>query len=130
MNFRQTLRCAIARQASTVRAWRTLLALLLCIVTWLALTPAPPPSADLGWDKLNHIAAFAALAAAAFLGYGGAWRRIAMALLGYGAMIEVLQSFTSARSSDAADLLADGLGIACGLVLAAAAVRAASRPLG
>jgi VanZ family protein len=103
------------------------LVVLLCITAWLALSPAPPKEADLGWDKLNHLAAFASLAAIAFLGRVGAWLHIALALLAYGALIEVLQSFTATRSAEWGDLLADGVGIASGLLLAFVVARVAWR---
>jgi VanZ family protein len=100
-------------------AWRVALAVLLGVITWLALTPAPPPQADLGWDKLNHLAAFATLAVVAVLGRCGAVWQVAGALLAYGGLIEVLQSFTPTRVGEWPDLLADGVGIAVGLLLAA-----------
>ena len=43
------------------RLWQMLLLLLLLSITWLALSPAPPPAASVGWDKANHLLAFAAL---------------------------------------------------------------------
>jgi VanZ family protein len=110
--------------------WRAVLALLLGVITWLALSPAPPPQADLGWDKLNHLAAFATLAVVAVLGRCGPFWRVGAALLAYGGLIEVLQSFTPNRSGEWADLLADGVGIALGLLLAAALLKLAARARG
>jgi VanZ family protein len=101
--------------------WRALLAVLLIAITWLALSPAPPPTVDTGWDKSNHAMAFAALA---FVGVWALWPRprqwllLVVALLAYGGAIEIAQSFVPPRSADWADLLADGLGIAIGLVAA------------
>jgi VanZ family protein len=109
------------------RWWRVALALLLGVITWLALTPAPPPKADLGWDKLNHLAAFATLALVAVLGRCGSHGRVGVALLAYGGLIEVLQSFTPTRVGEWPDLLADGVGIALGLLLAAGWLRLAQR---
>jgi VanZ family protein len=40
------------------------------------------------------------------------------ALLAYGGLIEILQSLTPYRSAEWADLLADGLGLAIGLLVA------------
>jgi VanZ family protein len=48
-------------------------------------------------------------------------------LLAYGALIEVLQSFTPTRSAEWADLLADSAGIALGLLLVATWLRLARR---
>lgn len=98
--------------------WQAALAVLLATVLWLALTPQPPAGASLGWDKANHAAAFATLALVATRAFGQAWRAIALGLLAYGGLIEVLQSFTPTRQAEWADLLADAVGIAIGLVLA------------
>ena len=126
----QSLTLALSAHPRMAPFWRIALALLLCAVLWLALTPSPPPQASLGWDKLNHAAAFATLAAVAFLGFARTWARIAAALLAFGALIEVLQSFTATRSAEWGDLLADGVGIALGLLLAGAVVKAVSRRSG
>ncbi len=103
--------------------WRAALVLLLIAITWLALTPAPPQTVQTGWDKANHALAFAALG---FAGVWALWPRpwprllalLAPALLAYGGFIEVAQSFAPPRQADWADLLADGVGIALGLVAA------------
>lgn len=99
------------------RLWRTLLAAMLAVVTWLALEPAPPEVADLGWDKLNHLCAFAALAWVAAAAFAPRWRTVAAGLLAYGVVIELLQAMTPTRSAEAADVLADALGLALGLGL-------------
>lgn len=101
--------------------WRALLALLLAAITWLALSPAPPESANTGWDKANHALAFAALA---FVSVWALWQRprqwllLVAALLAYGGFIEIAQSFVPSRSADWNDVLADGVGIALGLLAA------------
>ena len=107
--------------------WRAALVLLLIVITWLALTPAPPPRADLGWDKLNHLAAFATLAVVAVLGRCGSGWRVGGGLLAYGGLIEVLQSFTPTQVAEWPDLLADGVGIVLGLLLVAGGQRLAAR---
>ena len=106
------------------RAWAVLCAALLVLITWLALTPAPPPQADTGWDKANHALAFAVLAVLARLAQGPgprpartAWT--AASLLAYGAAIELLQAQRPPRSGEWSDLLADAAGIVAGLLLAA-----------
>ena len=101
--------------------------LLLCVITWLALAHAPPPQANLGWDKLNHAAAFVTLAAVTSLGRVSGWVRIAWSLLAYGTLIEILQYFTPTRSAEWGDLLADAVGIALGLLLAGVVAKLASR---
>ena len=107
--------------------WRLALLLLLCAVSWLALAPKPPPELSTGWDKLNHLLAFATLAGVAAMAYAQAGWRVAAGLLAYGGLIEVLQAFTPSRVADPADLLSDGLGIAIGLLLARG-IRRAARP--
>lgn len=116
------------------RGWRLLLALLLLAISYLALAPAPPRTLDSGWDKANHLLAFATLAFSAHFAWTAARvRRLwaPAALLGYGVLIELLQSQIPGRSADARDVLADALGIAAGLALAALLQRwaaAASAP--
>jgi len=108
--------------APRIRSWRWALLLLAALVAVLALTPAPPPQADLGWDKLNHVAAFAVLALCAVFG----WRasplaaRLAVlaALLAFGGAIELLQLQVPNRSAEWRDLGADAIGIALGAWLA------------
>ena len=104
------------------RTWRALLVLLIVAVSYLALTPHPPAGVDTGWDKLNHMSAFTALALCAHLGYPASRRARGVllgALLAYGGLIEALQSFVPGRSAEWGDLLADAVGIASGAALAA-----------
>ena len=88
---------------------------------WLALPPAPPPSIDTGWDKLNHVLAFATLV---FLAQGTTRRpnvphlaTVCAAFL-YGAAIEAVQAWVPGRSSDWRDLVANAAGITLGYALA------------
>lgn len=100
---------------------RALLLAAVISITWLALTPRPPPLADTGADKLNHLLAFTALSFVAWFAFPGA-RRVAMAaLLAYGGMIEIVQSFIPSRSAEWADFATDAAGIALGSLLARAA---------
>jgi VanZ family protein len=106
-----------------MRHWRTLLALLLVVVSYLALTPAPPKDLTLGWDKANHIAAFAALTIAAYGGIRVSLGRLLLmsaSLLAFGGLIEILQLFVPGRSCEWGDLFADSIGIAFGMLVAAA----------
>jgi VanZ family protein len=108
-------------QARVRRAWQLLLVLLLLAVTALALTPAPPPQADTGWDKANHLLAFATLALVAELALAQCRARrwwTAGGLLAHGALIELLQTQLPPRSGEWADLAADAVGIVLGLWLA------------
>ncbi len=74
------------------------------------------PSAPPGVDKLVHLALFAALALAGrWAGIRG--RALAVLLVVYAAVSEVVQALTPLqRSGSVADLLADVLGVALGLL--------------
>ena len=88
------------------------LAAALLAITWLALTPQPD-APGLGWDKLNHVAAFLVLAALAEAGWPGRAalpRRLAL-LLGYGLGIELVQALLTYREASAVDFAADVLGV-------------------
>ena len=93
--------------------------LLLLAITLLALAPRPSAAADLGWDKLNHLAAFAALGLLARLAWPaqrlGRW---ALGLLLYGGLLEIAQGLSPNRQAEWADLLADALGLLLALLLA------------
>jgi len=112
----------VASIIATPRQWQVALAVLVCIVAKLALTPSNYPSVSLGWDKLNHFSAFAALALAAWLGFRAVRRHQLISLLGvlaYGGAIELVQLVVPGRSSEWLDLLADAVGILIGALLAA-----------
>ncbi|MDD5334879.1 MAG: VanZ family protein [Rhodoferax sp.] len=84
------------------------------VVMVLALMPSPPPMITTGWDKSNHLLAFGVLA---WLGCKAFPQHLAftlLSLLAYGALIEILQSFTPTRSAEWLDLLADAVGILAG----------------
>lgn len=122
----QTVAHALAAALAAARAWRIVTALLVVAVSWLALTPTPPPTIDFGWDKLNHALAFTALAFSASLGHPASTRMRLLwlcALLAFAGLIEVLQAFVPGRSSEWGDMLGDTVGIALGAVLGAVALR-------
>ncbi len=98
----------------------------LCALTVLVLALLPPsvPEPTTGWDKANHMLAFGMLAILGTRAWPGrAWHVVA-GLMAYGALIEVLQSMTTYRDASWADLLADAIGIALGLVLSYRPIRA------
>lgn len=105
------------------------LLLLAVLVSYLALTPVPPPGIDFGWDKLNHVLAFSALGFSATLSCPVSRRGrvlLLFVLFAYGGLIEVLQQFVPGRACEWDDLFADSAGIALGAVMAAGAVRTVS----
>lgn len=97
--------------------WRALVAVQVAGVCWLAFDPQPPPATDTLNDKVNHALAFAVMAFSSRLGWPPAapWQP-ALALIGFGVFIEVVQTFIPGRSGEWPDLVADALGIALGLV--------------
>lgn len=121
---------SLATAVQARRTWQALLLVLVVAVCYLALTPRPPKEVDFGWDKLNHSAAFAALALAGCLAFPGSRRTVLwvlLAMVALGGLIEVLQAFVPGRSSDWGDLLADSVGVVVGAVLARLALRRARR---
>lgn len=108
------------------RSWRWTGLALFCLISYLALSPAPPKGLDTGWDKANHLLAFASLAFCGFWSLQTLRQRLLglpLSLLAYGAGIELIQYFVPGRSCEWADLGADSIGIALGLLLAGLAWR-------
>ncbi len=102
----------------TERVLRWLFAATAVFVMVLSLLPLGPEAPSLGWDKANHMAAFALLALLGCRAYPSHTGAVLVGLLAYGGLIEVLQSFTGYRRAEWADLLADALGLAPGWLLA------------
>ncbi len=102
------------------RFWPAILLLLTLGILYLALTPAPPTN-GLGWDKANHAAAMSVVTLLAWQAYQPRVRPLFFAGLyavGLGILIELLQGFfTTSRSAEWGDLLADLTGTACALFL-------------
>jgi len=107
---------------------RIALGLALAVVTWLCLTPDISDPGLVPWDKARHFLAFYMLTGLAVVGLprvGLQW--IVLAMLAYGALIEILQGFAG-RDRSLADFLADAAGIAAVLVaMAAQQMRSAAR---
>lgn len=103
-------------------------------VTVLMLVPRPPPAFDTGWDKLNHVLAFAgpcfAGLAALRAGHWASGAPLALALLAWGGALELLQPLLPPRGGDWTDLLADAVGIGLGALAYALAVRGAKAATG
>lgn len=122
------LRLAIAPERRPL--WRAVLGALLVAITYLALVPDPPRGASTGWDKSNHALAFASLAFAsvwALWPRPRQWGRLMAALLAYGGAIEIAQTFLPPRSGEWPDLVADGVGVALGLMIASVVIGLARR---
>ena len=80
----------------------------------LALMPVPPPMITTGWDKSNHLLAFAVMAWWGCKAFPHRMVYVMLGLLAYGALIEILQSFTPNCSAEWLDLFSDCLGILVG----------------
>lgn len=94
----------------------------LCLMAVSALALLPDPDGDLpssGWDKGNHLLAFATLAGLALQAFPRRKQAIVPGLALYGGLIEILQALTPYRQAEWRDFLADALGAVLGLVLAA-----------
>jgi VanZ family protein len=91
-----------------------LLALTIAVLT---LTPTVPgPEGLPGLDKLAHALAFGLFVLPLSIAYPARWFRIWGLALAFGGLIEIVQPFVG-RSNEWADLLADGVGAACGIGL-------------
>jgi VanZ family protein len=93
--------------------------LVLLLVLAMALLPGRSlPEVEVS-DKLLHGLTFAFLMLwfSALYPLAKAWR-VALALLGYGVAMELLQGLSGQRSAELGDLLADAIGIAAGWLLA------------
>ncbi|MGY6215906.1 VanZ family protein [Methylolobus aquaticus] len=100
------------------RLWQGVGWVMVVVVMWLSLTPHPPqPPSLLAWDKAQHLTAYAGLMFWFRQAFAPHWRWPAF-LLGLGITIELLQGFTGARVADLFDIVANGLGVAIGLILA------------
>lgn len=101
--------------------WRYVFTVLLAVISWLALSAAPPKTLSTGWDKSNHALAFASLAFTLAWGWWPKprqWGWVVLVLLAYGIGIEIAQSFLPPREADWHDVVADSVGIALGLLAA------------
>lgn len=100
---------------------------LFVMVVVLGLALAPVNRVTAAWllsDKLTHALAFSAL----MVWFCGVFRLpftpvVAVGLLAFGGLIEFLQGMLPYRSAEFRDLLADGVGIAVGWVLALIGLR-------
>ena len=98
-----------------------------CSVLALSLLPTSHTLPTTGWDKSNHLSAFFLLTMLGLLAYPAKPRITMIALVAYGGMIEVLQSFTAYRFAEWGDLLADAIGVCLGGLLTATIQRRRKR---
>lgn len=106
----------------SIQAFRVGFLLIICAISYLALTPIEPEGLQDTWDKGNHFAAFITLAFLIDFSVSGYWRKW-LGLAGYGAAIEVAQWFSGYRVFELKDILADCIGITIYLALRAQFLR-------
>lgn len=108
----------IDRRSGPRLIWILLCSGVTLLILWLALMPAASAPSGLGWDKLNHAGAIAAITGLAYLSFQPrCWAATAAFLYGasLGILIEILQAtLTTGRSAEWGDVAADliGAGIA------------------
>ena len=108
-------------ETRTRKRWRLLLAAGIAAVAWFAFKPSDTADGIEHLDKVQHVVAFASLAFAASFGWEPKARTsllTAAGLLGYGLLIELVQTQLPTRSGEVADWLADAVGVALGMLLA------------
>jgi VanZ family protein len=89
----------------------------LAVCTYLALHPSPPDAVFQLSDVLLHGFAFTYLTLSLALAHEHRHRLLpGLWMLGYGVLIELLQSFETSRSAEAGDVLVDVAGIGLGLL--------------
>lgn len=100
------------------RLWRAFWFFAMIGVFYLATTPNPYPIPASSIDKVNHIAAFVALAVLFCLGFPkrSPWLMIG-AMLTFGIFIELVQAELPYRDCSFWDVVADSIGILAGLAL-------------
>ena len=104
-------------RALVLLAWRLAFGLCVLVVLVLALLPNDLAVPSTGWDKSNHLLAFSVMALLGLRAFPGRTLALLAGLLAYGALIEMLQSFTPNRFAQWQDLVADAAGLALGWVV-------------
>ena len=102
------------------RLWHVLGAALIAVVFYLSLTPAPLQIPVVAGDKLGHVAAYATMMAwyAQLHANRGPRLGLACTFVAMGIAIEYLQRATGYRTFEAADMVADAIGVTAGWLLA------------
>lgn len=87
--------------------------LVMLVMTALFLVPQEFVSSAIfdWWDKAQHAVAFGVLMLLGFIAYPKYFWRVAIGLILYGAVIEIIQSWTGWRQGDGMDALADMVGV-------------------
>lgn len=70
-----------------------------------------------GWDKVQHLLAFAVLTVLGLLAYPARRLAVPAGLILYGALVEIAQHLSGVRHGDPWDWLADAAGVLLGILL-------------
>jgi len=97
--------------------FRLLFILVIVAICWLAFSQVTTPVAQLSYDKLNHLIAFATLALLFDYSFPQKTITLFFTLLLFGIFIELMQSMIPSRSSSHWDLIADLIGITSYLII-------------
>ena len=92
-------------------------ALIVVLITVLALAPSGPATPVVGNDKVGHALAFFVLVLPLACVAPHRWLAIWLGAVTYGALIEIIQPLTG-RMAEMGDLLADGAGATVGIFVA------------
>ena len=97
--------------------------LIVCVVIGSLLPAASPVMAAIGklqiWDKFQHFGAYCSLSFLPVIGIRDLRLalKVGLSMFLLGALLEAGQHFSPGRAVELGDLLANGAGIACGLLL-------------
>jgi VanZ family protein len=94
--------------------WQAAFWVLAAAILCLALAPASDAMPGTGWDKSNHLIAFALLTVSGLHAYPSRAAAVLSGVLAYGGLIELVQLFTPYRTGEWSDLLVDGIGVLAG----------------
>ncbi|MDX2320589.1 MAG: VanZ family protein [Moritella sp.] len=97
--------------------FRLLLILVIFTICILAFGQPATNIPQLGYDKLNHFIAFAALALLFDYSFPNRTITLFISLLGFGIFIELIQGMTFSRTPSHWDIIADLIGIISYLIL-------------
>ncbi|PKH07293.1 VanZ family protein [Moritella sp. Urea-trap-13] len=97
--------------------FRLLLAMVIFTICIIAFGKATTDIPQLGYDKLNHLIAFASLALLFDYSFPNRTITLFMTLLGFGIFIEFIQGMIPSRTTSYWDILADLIGITSYLIL-------------
>lgn len=100
---------------------------MLFLITALSLMPLTELPSVPGTDKTSHILAYSLLMMPVALRRPENWLWLGLFFLGWSAAIELIQPFVN-RYAEWLDMLANGAGLACGILIAGLLRRHVSQP--